>query len=248
MYVRESAAGGVVTLTISRPKVNALNDDVVQELRARLDEHEGDDSGAIVLTGERDFFSFGFDVPFYRSAPRDVFGAFVRRFTDLYRFLFLYPKPVVAAINGHAVAGGCMLALACDQRVMSAGKARISLNEVGFGSTVFAGSVEMLRFAAGSREASRFLTSGVFCSADEARAIGIVDDVASRDDLAAAAQTAALELAKKSRPAFASLKRLLREPVVKDLPEREPLSIEEFLDIWYSPATQQDLEKIVIRD
>ena len=76
------------------------------------------------------------------------------------------PRPVNRA--GHTVAGGCMLALACDRRVMARGKGKISLNEIGFGSSVFAGSVEMLRFAVCSRNAQEILYSGALYDADQA--------------------------------------------------------------------------------
>ena len=99
------------------------------------------DIRAVILTGDGSFFSFGFDIPEFLSHSKESFSSLLKRFTGLYTYLFTYPKPVVAALNGHAVAGGCMLALACDYRIMVSGKAKISSNEIAFGSSVFAGSV-----------------------------------------------------------------------------------------------------------
>lgn len=109
---------------------------------------------AVILTGTGRLFSFGFDIPEFLSFSKEAFSDYLTGFTDLYTYLFSYPKPVVAALNGHTIAGGCMLALACDHRVMAAGKGKISLNEIAFGASVFAGYTEMLRFWVGSATAT----------------------------------------------------------------------------------------------
>jgi Delta3-Delta2-enoyl-CoA isomerase len=145
---------GISTLTLNRGKVNALNGAVVDQLRALLKDLESDrEVKSVVLTGSGKFFSFGFDIPEFLSFTKEQFTDYLINFTELYRYLFLYPKPVVAALNGHTIAGGCMLALACDYRVIVSGKAKI-FNEIGFGSSVFAGSMEMLRFWVGSANAT----------------------------------------------------------------------------------------------
>lgn len=148
------------------------------------------------------------------------------------------PKPVVAAIGGHAIAGGCMLALACDYRVMAPGKARISLNEITFGASIFAISAEQLRFAVGSHNA---LISGSMHDADEALTLGLIDS-ASEDFM-----TPARELAAKPPAAYASMKSLLRKPIVDEYSRREMQSIREFVEIWYSPETWANLQGITIR-
>ncbi len=137
----------MATVVLSRGKVNALSEGVIEEIRSAFSELENDsETRAIILTGQGKFFSFGFDIPYFISYSKQEFTNFLKEFTGLYAYLFTYPKPIVAALNGHTIAGGCMLALACDNRVMASGKAKISLNEIGFGSSLFAGSVEMLRF------------------------------------------------------------------------------------------------------
>jgi 3,2-trans-enoyl-CoA isomerase len=69
---------------------------------------------AVILTGSGKFFSFGFDIPEFLAITKEEFTEYLANFTDLYTYLFLYSKPVIAALNGHTMAGGCMLALACD--------------------------------------------------------------------------------------------------------------------------------------
>lgn len=138
-------AEGIATIRLCRGKVNALAPEVIDDITTALDACEQAGARAVILTGTGPFFSFGFDVPHMLRWPREQFGAFVTSFCALYRRLFLLPVPLIAAVNGHAVAGGCILALAADQRLMARGKPRISLNEITFGASIFAGVVEMLR-------------------------------------------------------------------------------------------------------
>ena len=173
-FVELHKNGEIATLMLNKGNVNALNGAVLDQLRTHLKALENDQEvRAVILTGSGKFFSFGFDIPEFLSFSKEQFVAYLENFTNLYTYLFLYPKPVVAALNGHAIAAGCMLALACDYRVMITGKARISLNEIGFGSSVFAGSTEMLRFCVGSGNATTILYSGAMYTAEGARSPGI---------------------------------------------------------------------------
>jgi len=140
-----------------------------------------------------------------------------------------------------------MLATACDRRLMVTGKARISLNEITFGASVFAGAVEILRCCAGQANAEKVLYSGEMYSAEQARDLGLVDAVTSDDELMAQARAAALDLAARAPAAFASIKGLLRRPAAEEGRRRERDSILEFADIWYSESTWANLQKIKIR-
>ena len=247
-FVHVSADGGLATVTLSRGKVNPLNERVIEQIHGCLEDVEKDDAvKAVILTGQGKFFSFGFDIPEFLGYSRESFAGYLTKFTNLYTYMFLFPKPIVAAINGHAVAGGCMLATACDYRIMVSGKARISLNEIGFGSSVFAGSVEMLRFCVGQRNAELILCSGAMYSAEEASRLGLIDRVSSDDSLTADAREVARDFANKDGAAFRSIKELLRKPVREEMLKREEVSIREFLDIWYSERTWKNLEQIKIR-
>ena len=238
---------GIATVVLERGKVNALNPVVVEELSATFTALEGDtEATGVVLTGRGKFFSFGFDVPEFLSYTREEFTRYLVGFTTLYRNLFIYPKPLVAALNGHAIAGGCMIALACDRAIMVEGAAKISLNEIGFGSSVFAGSTEMLQFRTGSR-ASDVLYSGAMYSPAEAQAIGLVSEVVAPAALLERAGEIARDLAARRPAAFASIKSLLRKPVADAMASREAASIREFVDIWYSEPTRTNLQGITIR-
>ncbi len=246
-FVQLQKHDGIVTLTLARGKVNAINGPVVDQMHKQLKSLEHDpEAKAIVLTGAGKFFSFGFDVPEFLSFDKARFTQFLTAFTDLHTYLFLYPKPVVAALNGHTIAGGCMLALACDYRVMATGKARVSLNELGFGASVFAGITEMLRFAVGSANATKVLYSGSMYSAEEAKSIGLIDEVAAEQDVMDAAAKMASTLGSKHPPAFAGIKSLLRKTIAEDIMRRQADSIREFVDIWYTEHTWANLQNIKI--
>jgi len=246
-FVEVESAGGVATVILERGKVNALNAAVVEELSATFETLGRDAAvGAAVLTGRGKFFSFGFDIPELFPYSQEDFAGFLARFASFYRELFVFPKPVVAALNGHAIAGGCMIALACDRLMMADGPAKISLNEIGFGSSVFAGSVEILQFRTGPRAAD-VLYSGAMYSPAEAHAIGLIDRVVAADALLERARESAAELGSRRPAAFASLKSLLRKPVADAMAAREAASIREFVDIWYSEPTRTNLRSITIR-
>lgn len=234
-------------MILNREKVNALNEPVIDEITNVFNELKNDQEvDSIILTGEGKFFSFGFDIPEFLTYSKNAFLAFIEKFTDLYTLMFMFPKPIIAALNGHAMAGGCVLATACDYRIMVSGKAKISLNEIGFGSSVFAGSVEMLKFLVGSKNAESILYTGAMYSADKARELGLVEEVSSQEDLTDKATKIAWNFAGKDSLAFRSIKTHLRRPVTDEMGKREKEGNREFADIWYSENTKKRLEDIKI--
>ncbi len=247
-YVLSSKEKGIAKVTLQRGKVNALNEPMIEELADSFRNFETDtEVKSIIFTGSGKFFSFGFDVPEFLGYPKKDFIRFMEKFTSLYTYLFQFPKPIVAALNGHTIAGGCMLATACDVRIMATGKGKISLNEITFGAPVFGGSAEMLRFWVGSRNAQSILYSGAMYSAEEAFGLGLVDQVSSEDTLVEDARKIAQELGAKDSSAFSSIKNILRKPVAKEMVKHERDYILEFADIWYSQNTREKLKEIEIR-
>ena len=246
-FIRVLKDGEIATVTLSRGKVNALNEPMVEEITKSFEDLATDNEvKSIIFTGSGKFFSFGFDVPEFLSYPKNDFLRYLEKFTNLYTYVFTFPKPIVAALNGHTIAGGCMLATACDFRLMVTGKAKISLNEITFGAAVFAGSAEMLRYCVGSGNAQSILYSGAMYSAQEALQLGLVDQVSSEDALAEDARKVAQALAQKDSSAFRSIKHLLRKPVAEQMIKHEKDAILEFVDIWYSEQTREKLEEIKI--
>ncbi len=247
-YVQLSVDDGIATVAINRPKVNAINEQVVSELRDAFGGLAQDKAiKAVILTGKGSFFSFGFDIPGFMEYSKEEFHRFVANFSDLVRCIFTYPKPVIAALNGHTVAGGCILAIACDRRVMITGKAKIALNELTIGATIFTSIAEILKFTVGPRNARELLYSGKMNSAEEALHLGLVDDAQSEEGFADAVLRSARDLAEKDGEAFGSLKMLLRKCALEIISKDEESSVSEFVDIWYSQSTREKLRKIEIR-
>lgn len=234
-------------ITLNRPKVNALNERVITELRAAFQNAESNDYvNSVILTGEGSFFSFGFDVPEFHSYPKSSFESHVINFSKLVKEIFMFPKPVVAAINGHCIAGGAVLALACDYRVMVSDKAKIALNEMTFGSSLFSSVTEILQYAVGSRKSEEIVYSGNMYSAEQALCLGLIDKSVNEEQFLESASELAQDFAAKDRKAFASIKKMFKQETLKRIENRERETILEFIDIWYSKSTREQLAKIEI--
>lgn len=239
----------IATITINRPKVNALNEALVNELRTSFFSLQNNDFvSTIILTGKGSFFSFGFDVPGFMHYPKSSFEQYVNKYSELVKTIFMYPKPVIAAIGGHAVAGGCVLAMACDQRVMVSGKAKIALNEMTFGSSLFSCVTETLKYSVGAKNAEQIVYSGKMYSAEEAQSLAIVDQVANEDQFQRAVSELAQDFSNKDLVAYAGIKKLFKMDTLAKIESDEDRSISEFVDIWYSDSTRAQLAKIEIRD
>ncbi|MCP4685053.1 MAG: enoyl-CoA hydratase/isomerase family protein [bacterium] len=245
--VKTDRQDGIATVTLTHGKVNALNEATVEELQAAFEDlREDDDIRTVVLTGNDKFFSFGLDIPDLYDYTKEGCHRFLVKFTGLYTSIFQFPKPVIASIGGHAIAGGCILAMACDYRLMVDSKAKIGLNEISFGSSIFAGSVEMLIFCCGQRNAETVLIGGQMFPAENALRLGLVDRVVSAGDFSEEVIATAVMYADKDPDAFAALKALLRSPVVDQMERCEQESIRAFNDIWYSETVRENLKGIKI--
>ena len=246
-FIKVAKESGITTVTMSRGKVNAINEAFVDELGAVFNELAADaDTKAVILTGDGKFFSFGFDIPELLNYSKNDFARYLKKFCAMYTQMFLFPKPVIGALNGHATAGGCILALTCDCRIMVTGKAKIALNELNIGAAIFAGCVGMLKAAVDMRNAEKVLLTGAMYTAEDAQRIGLVDSVTSEETLMAEAKKIADEFPQKNPDAFKTLKNLLRRPAAECFGRSEEDSILDFIEIWYSEPTRKVLKGVVI--
>ncbi len=248
-YLNIERKDEIAIVTLCKGKVHELSEPAVDQLHDAFRQLKKDETvRGVVLTGTDKFFSFGLDIPGFLSYQKTMFAQFLIKFTDLYRYMFIYPKPIIAAINGHAIAGGCMLANTCDLRVMVTGKSKISLNEITFGSSVFAGAAAMLKYLIGGRNAEKMLLTGKMFSAEEAAEMGLIDKIVREDELMDAAIAEAKKLGAFEQAAYTHIKRLLRGPVVRLMEQREEMAISEFNDIWYSANTWKKIQEIKIKE
>jgi len=213
--VLHARQGAIALLTINRPKaLNALNRDVLASLSARLDEVAADRTvRAVVLTGAGDkAFVAGADIAEMATmTPRQAL-AFAQAGNAILNKIEQMPKPVVAAVNGYALGGGCELALACDV-ILASRKARFGLPEVSLGVIPGFGGTQRLARLIGRNAAKHWVLTGDLFPAEEAWRIGLVYQIHEPEALAAAALEVAEHMAKRGPVAVAEAKHVINRGV-----------------------------------
>jgi enoyl-CoA hydratase len=223
---------GVAVLRMAHGPVNALD---LELLEALIDVFGAlGDRDAVVLTGTGRAFSAGVDL----RRIADGGEGYARRYLPLLRQAFLtlfdFPRPLVAAVNGHAIAGGCILVQTADLRLMAAGT--IGVTELRVGVPFPAAALEILRWATGPA-APRLVLEAQAVAPEPALAAGLVDRVVAPEDLAAQALDAARGLAAIPRGTFTLTKRQLRAPAHAAIAAFGPRADPEVDDLWAAPAT-----------
>jgi enoyl-CoA hydratase/carnithine racemase len=247
MLERIEHESGICELKLNRPPVNALNPGLVHALREAVEAAPRDDAQALVISGSSGIFSAGLDVPTLLTLDRDRMRAFWSEFFGLCGALARSPIPVAAAITGHSPAGGAVLALFCDYRVMARGTYRIGLNEVQVGLTVPDCIQAGLRRLLGAYRAERLLVQGTMLDADAAFAIGFVDELADVDFVPARAIGWLGDLLKLPRQAMLSTRALARADLAALFADPASLPVDAFLDTWFAPEAQSTLRAVVER-
>jgi 3,2-trans-enoyl-CoA isomerase len=244
--IRVEKTDGLLILTMSRGKANPLNAAMVDELNAAIAQAHAYDVRGLVLASDRpNFFSAGFDVKEVFQYDREAMTSFFGAFMDLHETLFRLPKPVVAALSGHTVAGGAVLALACDIRVMAQGPFRFALNEVNLGIILPAGIVRMAVDAIGIRHARELFLSGETLLPPRALEIGLVHELAEPEEVLQRAVARAQQLAAKPAVAFAAIKRTLIDVGGHAAAGSDRQHLQTFIDHWFSPESSQRRQDLI---
>ena len=250
--IEQHKHGSIHEIRLARPPVNALNPDLLTALREAVEAAPGDGARGIVISGGPNVFSGGLDVPHLMGLDASELKAAWRGFFDAAIAIAQSPIPVAAAIAGHAPAGGCVLALCCDYRVMArapdpAKPFRIGLNEVQVGLAVPEGIQHLMRRAVGARRAERLLVMGAMPTARRALAIGLVDELADLGLVRERALAWLNELlALPSSPMLAT-RALARADLVEALTDPKRVNLDVFVDQWNQPDTQGALQALVAR-
>ena len=239
--------GDAALLRMSGGKANAIDAAFLARMGALLDEAQSSGARALVVTGYEQFFCAGLDLPFLLPLPRAGIEAFLEQFNQLMLRLFTFPLPVVAAVNGHAVAGGCVLALQADVRIMAVGKARIGLSEVPLGLGLPLVVIETLRSQVPQRSLLPIALEGKLLLASEALDHGLVHEVAEPALLVERAVARAEELAALPSGSFAQVKAALRRPVLEAICAHAAEDNRSWADLWFSPSGQQGVRAAVAR-
>lgn len=228
---------GVAVLIMAHGKANALDVDFCNALADRFDALRNDAARAVVLTAEGRIFSAGVDL----MRLSEEGAAYVRRLLPalhrLYEAVFFHPKPIVAAVNGHAIAGGCVLAACADRRIMAEGTARIGVTELLVGVPFPVLAYEVVRSVVPERFLPEVTYSGATYDTDMALERGFIDEVVEAEDLLDDALAVAEELAELSPAAFALTKQQLRAPVRERLDRSGAATEQAVTDLWCADAT-----------
>jgi len=240
-----SRRDGIAELSLNRPPANALNTALVSALHESLDGEIAAGCRALILTGLPGMFSAGLDVPELIRLPRPQVHDFWSRFFALCRALVESPVPVIAAVSGHAPAGGAVLALCCDYRVAVAGRFRIGLNEVRVGLPVPSTILRLLADTVGERTAARLAMRGDMPQVEEAVALGLVDELVSADALMPRARELAGELVALPPVAMNRTRLAARAGLIAAL--RESDDVEVATGYWFSDETQAQMRALVAR-
>jgi enoyl-CoA hydratase/carnithine racemase len=231
----------MITLTMRAPGKNALNTELMTWLTAELAKAAGE---PVFLTGDGDAFSAGLNLKEVVSLDPPGMARFLETLERMVTALFEYPGPTVAWVNGHAVAGGCIVALACDHRLMTPDRrARIGLNEVPLGLRFPPRTFRMMRHRVPAHTVERVVLEGGLYEPELALRLGLIDELA--DEVTARAYAARVAGAPKA--AYQAAKAALRERVLDVSPEEERRFRDEALPAWTSPELMARLAAVLAR-
>jgi enoyl-CoA hydratase len=237
---------GLAILRLAHGKASAMDLELLVSLRAEFERlGAATDVRAVVLTGTGSIFSAGVDLKRLLAGGRGYIEQFLPALDACFLAAFGVDKPVVAAVNGHAIAGGCILAGCCDARLMADGPGRIGVPELKVGVPFPPAIVEILRATLPVEQLHELLLRGRICEPREALARGLVDEVVESERLMGRAVESARELATPPAEAFAATKRVLRaasrERAAKLSRESQAATIE----LWASEPVQAAVRSYV---
>jgi enoyl-CoA hydratase/carnithine racemase len=233
--------GAVQVLTISAGRVNALDVQLLEELTYAVGEVQSSGADALVVTGAGRVFSAGVDLNRVVDGGAGYTDRLVPALSEAFEALFCYPGPTVAAINGAAIAGGCVLACACDRRLISP-DAQIGASEVRVGVPFPVAALEVMRYAC-SGHAEEVLLGGRAYRGAEAVARGLAHRVVA-EDLLDAAVTEASDLGGIPVDAYRHTKAQLRAPTVARIRDAGGID-DEVRELWGAASTQQRIAAYV---
>jgi enoyl-CoA hydratase/carnithine racemase len=232
----------MITLTMTAPGKNALGTQLMTWLTDKLAEARGE---AVFLTGAEDTFSAGLNLKEVASLDEPGMARFLETFERLVEALFTYPGPLVAWINGHAIAGGCIVALACEHRLATqSAAARIGLNEVPLGLRFPPKTWRVVRHRLPAHALERVVLEGGLYAPQTALRLGLVDEIVAGEP---EARAYAERVAAAPRQAYTAAKQALRAAVLDVSAEEERAFRETALPAWVTPELKARLAAALAR-
>lgn len=239
--------GSVLELQLSRPPVNALDGSLIKALREAVENAPGEGHRALVLSGAPGMFSAGLDVPALLQLDRQSLMEVWEDFFGLMAALARSPIPVCAAVTGHSPAGGAVIAIFCDYRIMADGEYQIGLNEVQVGLEVPEPICRALARLVGPYRAERLLVSGAMLTGREASQAGLVDDLVQPETVVEQSIAWCEGLLELPQGAMSGTRAIARADLARMFDHVDQNSVESLADAWFSEETQQTMKALVAR-
>lgn len=237
---------GLRLLRMTHGKANTINRDFVSELRKLIHQTEGDDGIlGMVLAGQKNFFSAGLDIVELYGYNAAEFETFWEEFMHLVYEMSAFRKPLIAAITGHAPAGGCVMAITADYRIMANGKYKIGLNEVPVGIIVPPSIFHLYSYWIGERLSSQFLLEGKMHTVEEAEAIGLVDKVVEPEQVIPEAMAQLEHYVKFHPEAWRQTKKNCRKALLRNLEVRRDEHFNHALEQWWRPEVREMMQSFI---
>jgi enoyl-CoA hydratase len=245
--IEATRQGDVTILKLVHGKANAFDIELCEAITARFNELRTTSSRAMVLTGQGRMFSAGVDLPRLIEGGADYVKRFLPALQKLYDTVFHHPKPVIAAVNGHAIAGGCVLACCADKRIAARDGGRIGVTELLVGVPFPAMAFEVMRFATAPKYFPDVILRGLTFPTDEALNRGLVDEVVDPAQLMDRALAEAQALGALPPATFAMTKDQIRQPLI-DRMAKDGARVDALAEkIWTSPDTLAHVRDYVAR-
>ena len=237
----------ILELNLARKPANALNPELVEKLTAALREASRQ-ADAVVVSGMPGMFCAGLDLPELIKADRNEISRFWQAFLNLSKTIAHLPIPIAFALTGHSPAGGIVIALFGDYRIMPRGNFKTGFNEVQVGLVVPCVVHKALVRIVGAHAAERMLVAGEILTSERALGLGLADELADEpaDTVASAVRWCRQHLA-LPRQAMLKTRSMARADLHALFDDRSELGIEKFVDIWFDPETQNTLKAVVAR-
>ncbi|HEY2062796.1 enoyl-CoA hydratase/isomerase family protein [Amycolatopsis sp. NBC_01480] len=247
MTIHLELDAGVALVTLDHGRGNTLDTATCRELVLQLGEAEAAGARAVVLTGTGSMFSAGVDLLSIDEGGAGYVSEFLPALSDALLAVFGFPRPVVAAVNGHAIAGGLVLAAACDHRVLAAGPARLGVTELLVGVPFPIAALEILRCAYGTNPLPGLIYSGATVPGEDALARGLVDEIAPAEEVLGRARELATRLGELPAEAFALTKAQLHRPYHQRIAENRVSDDDSVERMWRSEAALAAVKSYVDR-
>jgi len=245
-FVKVTVDQRISHIYLDRGRSNALDQQMIEELQQTIIEAGGDPAvEGIIFHGKEDFFSAGLDLVALYEYNEEEVRRFWHTFFGFIRTLVAFDKPAVAAISGHSPAGGCVLAICCDYRIMAQGDYVIGLNEIPVGIIVPESISQLYSFWLGHAPAYRYLLEGKLFNPRDAMEVGLVDEVVDAKSIRTVAERQIGKYTQYERNAWRQSKRNIRQSLITRFEADQTDAIESLLKQWWSPATRAILKAII---